>query len=419
MRVVAPKKDICLSLCVTAEAGTDTRVAESARSKTLHPDEAADLTRAVRGLCERMANESRVREVAHDRTDSRARGVDAELWHVLCEQLGVAGIEVPEQLGGAGYGASALGVVAHELGRTLAPVPFLASAVLAVGLLHDCLDVCPHAAQTLPLASLLDGQRTAALVAALDGGFWQPGSQTVEATGDDDIVLTGVARHVLNGSGADDLVVIAEHDGRLGVYWLDADSAGVERVVEPVLDGTRPMATIAFNAASAVTLTSDPRLADVIARRIDIAISVLSAEQVGANERLLELAVDYAGARHQFGRAIGSFQAVKHRCADMLIDLEWSRSASQAALLAADDHPTGAAAELHWRASMAKAVCSESLRAAGHANLQIHGGIGFTWEDCAHLYLKRARTDEVLFGSPAAHWDRLGVAAGVGDPERR
>jgi alkylation response protein AidB-like acyl-CoA dehydrogenase len=132
-------------------------------------------------------------------------------------------------------------------------------------------------------------------------------------------------------------------------------------------------------------------------------LAVLSAEQVGAAERVLEIATDYARTREQFGRRIGSFQAVKHRCADMLIDLELARSASLAALQSIDDGD----GESGWRVSMAKAVCSEALRAMSHANLQIHGGIGFTWEHAAGLYVKRARTDEVLFGVPAEHWDRL------------
>jgi alkylation response protein AidB-like acyl-CoA dehydrogenase len=135
---------------------------------------------------------------------------------------------------------------------------------------------------------------------------------------------------------------------------------------------------------------------------------VLSAEQVGACERVLEIATAYARTRRQFGRPIGSFQAIKHKCADMLVDLEWARSASLAALEAHEgSEDGGSSAESDWRASMAKAVCSESLRSAVNANVQIHGGIGFTWEDSAHLYLRRARTDEVVLGAPAQHWDRL------------
>ena len=147
-------------------------------------------------------------------------------------------------------------------------------------------------------------------------------------------------------------------------------------------------------------------------RNVDRAISILSAEQVGSHERVLEIATDYARTREQFGRPIGSFQAIKHRCADMLVDLEWSRSASQAALHAVDGLQGATADELGWRASMAKAVCSEGLRSATHTNTQIHGGIGFTWEDAAHLYLKRRlHPDEACFGGPGWYWDRLTVEA--------
>ena len=191
------------------------------------------------------------------------------------------------------------------------------------------------------------------------------------------------------------------------MFLLDAATPGTTVESERVLDGTRPMATITFTHASATRLTVAGPVDDIIERGVHRALAVLSAEQVGACERVLEIATEYARTREQFGRPIGSFQAIKHRCADMLVDLEWARSASQAALQSVDDDD----GETGWRASMAKAVCSEALRDVSHANLQIHGGIGFTWEDSAHLYLKRARTDEVIFGGPALHWDRLAAEA--------
>ncbi|HEX9831917.1 MAG TPA: acyl-CoA dehydrogenase, partial [Mycobacterium sp.] len=354
------------------------------------------------------------REVAYERPGTALQGFDTELWEVLCTQIGASTIAVPEHLGGAGFGAGALGVVSHELGRALAPVPFLASVVLATGLVVDCIGdgAAPDAQR---LAALVTGERTAAAVLSRDGGARRPGENPVTAVPGrrGDYVLSGSARHVLHGTAADDLVVAATEGSNTAVFWLDADSDGVAREAEPVLDATRPMSTIRFDGARAVPLNTSEPVEQLIDNRIRKTLAVLSAEQVGANERVLELAVDYATKRRQFGRQIGSFQAVKHSCADMLVDLEWSRSASQAALQAADDTPDGSAAELSWRSSMAKAVCSESLRAASHANLQIHGGIGFTWEDSAHLYLKRARTDEVIFGSPAVHWDSFAAEAGL------
>jgi alkylation response protein AidB-like acyl-CoA dehydrogenase len=361
-------------------------------------DEARELGRSVREACERLASEERVREIAFDKG-----GFDATAWRVLCGQVGVATIAVPEELGGAGYGAAALGVVAHELGRALAPVPFLASAVLATGLLVDT--GAPER-----VAALTDGHRTAAAILTGDGGAWHPAAITISARADGaGWLLDGTARHILNGTTADELVVVASVDGVPEIFAVEpgADTGRVVVAAEPVLDATRPMATISFQGTAACKLTDGGLIERLITHNVHRALAVLSAEQVGCCERVLEIASDYARQREQFGRPIGSFQAVKHRCADMLVDLEWARSASQAALQSFDDQDS----ETSWRTSMAKAVCSEALRAAAHANLQIHGGIGFTWEDSAHLYLKRARTDEVLFGGPGPHWDHVATEA--------
>lgn len=372
----------------------------------LAPDERQELAQSVRSACERIAPEERVRAVAYGEGDA-ASGFDTALWDVLCNQVGVAAIALPEHLGGAGYGASALGVVAHELGRALAPVPFLGSAVLATGLLLDLADRYPDAEKRL--AQLIEGRRTAAAALTGDGGLWRRSAVTLRATRrGDDWSVDGTVRHVLGGTAADDLVVVAAaDDGEPAVFLLDPKIDSVDVEAERVLDGTRPMATITLTGAAAMRLSGDGPVDDLVQRNVDVALAVLSAEQVGACERVLELATAYARTREQFGRPIGSFQAIKHKCADMLVDLEWARSASHAALQAFDSEDAAIAGEAQWRASMAKAVCSESLRNAVRANVQIHGGIGFTWEDSAHLYFRRARTDEVIFGAPAQHWDRL------------
>lgn len=368
---------------------------------TLATAESSELAESVRGACQRLAPEERVRTVAFE-YEGKARGFDTELWTVLCDQVGVTAIALPESLGGAGYGAAALGVVAHELGRTLAPVPFVASAVLATGLLVET-----HAPGER-LEALTDGQRTAAAALTGTGGLWARAAVTLTAHGAADCwTIEGTVRHVLNGAAADDLVVVATVGGEPAVFLLDTTADGISINAERVLDGTRPMATISFAGAPAQRLTLEGPADDLIERCMSRTLAVLSAEQVGACERVLEMATVYACTREQFGRPIGSFQAIKHRCADMLVDLELARSASLAALQSSD----AGDGESGWRASMAKAVCSEALRATSHANLQIHGGIGFTWEDAAGLYVKRARTDEVLFGLPAQHWDRLAAAA--------
>jgi 3-oxochol-4-en-24-oyl-CoA dehydrogenase len=376
----------------------------------LSAEERQELAQSVRSACERLASEDRVRAVAYGDgggggADGHS-GFDTVLWDVLCNQVGVAAIALPEHLGGAGYGASALGVVAHELGRALAPVPFVSSTVLATGLLLDLTEQDPDADKRLK--GLIEGRRTAAAALTGDGGLWRPSAVTLRAAHTaDGWRVDGAVRHVLGGAAADDLVVVAiAEDGEPAVFLLDPAVDGVVAEAERVLDGTRPMATITLSSAPGLRLSGDGPLGDVVDRNVDIALAVLSAEQVGACERVLEIATDYARTREQFGRRIGSFQAVKHKCADMLVDLEWARSASQAALEALDD-AAGSARGADWRASMAKAVCSEALRNAAKANVQIHGGIGFTWEDSAHLYFRRARTDEVVLGSPGQHWDRL------------
>jgi alkylation response protein AidB-like acyl-CoA dehydrogenase len=378
----------------------------------LEEDERRELAQSVRSVCERLSPEERIRAVAYGEgaagSAGEKPGFDTALWDVLCNQVGVAAITLPEHLGGAGFGASALGVVAHELGRALAPVPFVSSAVLATGLLLDFTEHDPDAEKRF--TELIEGRRTAAAALTGDGGLWRRSAVTLNAsrTGED-WHLDGTVRHVLGGTAAEDLVAVATaEDGEPAVFLIDTTADGVAAEAERVLDGTRPMATVTLNAAAAVRLSGEGPIDAVVERNVDVALAVLSAEQVGACERVLEIATAYARTREQFGRPIGSFQAIKHRCADMLVDLEWARSASQAALQALDgSEDASAAGESDWRASMAKAVCSEALRDAVSANVQIRGGIGFTWEDPAHLYFRRARTDEVVLGAPAQHWDRL------------
>ncbi len=373
----------------------------------LTPDESRELASSVRAVCERAASEERVRAVAYGGGADAHAGFDTVLWDMLCNQVGVTAIAMPEHLGGAGYGPSALGVVARELGRALAPVPFVSSTVLSTGLLLDLAERDPDSDKRL--TGLVEGRRTAATALTEDGGLWRRSAvKLIASRSGEDWSVDGTVRHVLGGAAADDVVVVATADGEPAIFLVDPTGAGVVAEAEHVLDGTRPMATITLNAARAVRLSGDGPVDDVIQRNVDVALAVLSAEQVGAAERVLEIATAYASTREQFGRPIGSFQAIKHKCADMLVDLEWARSASQAALEALDDaEGVGIADEAGWRACMAKAVCSESFRRMVAANVQIHGGIGFTWEDSAHLYFRRARTDEVILGAPAQHWDRL------------
>lgn len=370
----------------------------------LDTDERQELTASVRASCERLLTEDRLRRVIFE-AEGPQRGFDADLWRTLCDQIGVGAIAIPERHGGAGYGADALAAVAHEIGRTLAPVP-LTSFVLGVGLL---LDTAAEHLLDRALPPLLAADRTVAAALTGDGGPWTANAVSLSARpGEAEWLVDGEVRHVLHGAAADDLVFTAVCDDGIGLFHLDIASSTVDVRPEDTLDRTRPMATMRFSCTHAVRLHSGD-VSAIVERNVIRTLAVLAAEQVGACERVLEIATEYACTRQQFGRPIGSFQAIKHKCSDMLLDLEWSRSASQAAVQGVDaDDP-----DAWWLASMAKAVCSEALRRAAHANVQIHGGIGFTWEHVAHLYLKRARTDEVLFGTPGTHLDRLAAVTGV------
>ena len=262
-------------------------------------DERQELAKSVRSVCERMSPEERVRAVAYGEGDENGdapSGFDVPLWDVLCNQVGVAAIALPEHLGGAGYGPSALGVVAHELGRALAPVPFVSSTVLATGLLLELTERDPDAEKRF--TGLVEGRRTAAAALTGDGGMWRRSAVTLSAVRDGDgWRVDGTVRHVLGGTAADDLVVVATAgDGEPAVFLLDPAVDGVAVEAERVLDGTRPMATITLSAVPAVHLSGGVPggvpVDDVIERNIDIALAVLSAEQVGACERVLEIATD-------------------------------------------------------------------------------------------------------------------------------
>ncbi|MEE6140141.1 acyl-CoA dehydrogenase family protein [Mycobacterium sp. 050128] len=365
--------------------------------------ERAALGASVRAACGRLLSEERLRYIIDD-AGADDRGFDRELWRALCQQVGVASVAVSEGYGVYGYGVTEQAAIAHELGRVLAPVPFLSSAVLATALLAAGGDPANL------LADVSAGNCTAAVAVRTRQGRLDRMAATPAATCNGSLWrLSGSVRHVLGAASAAYILVVADNDGQPEIFVVDRDQPNVVVAAERVLDATRPMASVTFDAAAAQRLTPNRAVVEVVDDSLLRTIAVLTAEQVGATERVLQNAVQYARTRRQFDRAIGSFQAVKHRCADMLVDLELARSASMAAVQAVDE----ANPDATWRTSMAKAICSEALRNAAHANLQIHGGIGFTWEHAAGLYVKRARTDEVLFGRPAEHWNLLADAAAL------
>ena len=339
------------------------------------------------------------------RVSGTEAGYDPQVWADLGGQLGLTGLLVPAGYGGAGCGLAEAGVVLQELGRGLASVPYLSSAVLAVTALLASGD---EAAQAELLPGLATGDLIGAVAVSGPGGRADgtPDSLGVTAShSPGGVTLDGEACYVVGGHVAGVLLVAARDGERTGLYRVAADAPGLSRTVMPVLDATRKLARLGFGGVPAHPLGPAGSGTAALARVLDTAAVALAAEAVGGAEQALDLAVSHARQRVQFGRPIGSFQAVKHKCADMLVALEGARVALDGALLATAD--SGVAA------LVASLQCSAAYTHITAEAIQVLGGIGFTWEHPAHLYFRRARSSAVLFGTQAQHRaalaDRLGL----------
>ncbi|MFD6076420.1 acyl-CoA dehydrogenase family protein [Streptomyces hydrogenans] len=343
---------------------------------------------------------------------SLGRHAGEAAWRPLTEQIGVAGLAVPEEYGGAGCGAVEVHVVMEELGRELSPVPYLGSAVLAVQTLLAA-GAAEECAALLP--GLVSGEATAALAWA-ETGTWDPEAIRAGAVAGPDggWLLTGVKEHVLDGTRAATLLVAARTDAGVSLFTVAGDAPGVGREETVPMDATRAQARVVLAGAPGRLLGADGDGGRVLRHVLDLACTALAAEQVGAAARCLELTVAYAGERVQFGRPIGSFQAVKHRLADAYVRVESARSAALGAAFAAADGARGP--ELTRLAASAKSVCSEAFSEVAGEMIQLHGGIGITWEHDAHRYFKRAHGSARLFGPPHWHRSRLATALGLPDP---
>ncbi|MFR9804073.1 acyl-CoA dehydrogenase family protein [Pseudonocardia sp. RS010] len=331
-------------------------------------------------------------------------GHDPVLWRRMAGELGLHGLAVPEHLGGQGSSFFELTVAVHEAGRVLLTGPFLASAVLA----GSCL---AYAGAEEHLAGVADGSTIATLAVADPDGGWEPnhwGSGVTARTTADGIRLSGTSGHVLDGGLADLLVVAARGAEGLGLYVVRGAEPGVRPLELPVLDRTRRMATVEFDDAWAEPLGDPGEAEHVLARTRNAANAALAAEAAGGIARCLEMSVAYASTRTQFGRPIGGFQAVKHLCADMYVAAETALSAAwYAAWCVATDAPDATIA-----ASLARAHTADAYTRVAADTIQVHGGIGFTWEHDAHLYYRRARFTAHHMGSAGRHRER--VLAGLG-----
>lgn len=363
--------------------------------------EREDLRRSMRDLLDRHSDEA-----ARSRAIDSELGHDPHLWSALAE-LGATSLSFPEELGGAGYGAVEQSVVLEELGRSLACTPFLGTVVLA----GSALAAVGGASTQEQLVGIADGSTTAALAIAEDDGTWRTsGFTTTGVCTPEGWRLTGEKTLVVDGADADILVVAAETTAGPSLF-LVTGASGVERTKLRTLDLTRRMASITLDGASAELIGTAGEAEHILDVVLDRAMVALAAEQVGAARACLEASVSYAKERVQFGRQIGSFQAVKHRCADMFAKVQLASAASAEAAQAVDEADDPVRARV--AAAVAHLVCSEAAMTTATENIHVHGGIGFTWEHAAHHYFRRAKASQLLLGGPAVASERLLSRLGV------
>lgn len=363
----------------------------------LQSEEITALRETVAAVCREAGGTRVARSLADE-----GPGYAEKVWRVLTDEIGLGGLGLPEWCGGIG-GLAELTTVAECLGANLMPVPFLSSTVLSGQLLSRC----GPAAGAL-LERLVDGEVVAPVLLDADGR-WTPDALPVQAREDrDGWVLEGTANFVLDGPGAAHCVLVARSAHGLAVFCLERSTPGVEIERSATLDLTKAQGRVRLSGARATLLSSGPAVAALVDSTLDVTLVVQSAEQLGAAQAALDLTVDYVRSRLQFGRPIGSFQAVKHRCADMLVLVETARSAVVRAVEVAEAADlVEAPLALAEAASVAKAWCSEAFVQVATGAVHLHGGMGFTWEHDAHLYFRRARSDAALFGDATYHRERL------------
>jgi alkylation response protein AidB-like acyl-CoA dehydrogenase len=361
-------------------------------------DEQRELAATLRRFLQDKSPSSEVRRLMQTEA-----GYDPQTWSQLAGQLGLPGLVIPEKHGGSGAGPVELAVASEEMGRALLCAPFFATAVLAAQALLASGD---EAAQEEFLPGIADGATIATVAVCEDDGAWTAdGVATRARRSGDGYVLDGRKSFVIDGHTAGLLLVVARADGGPSLFAVRGDADGLARRPLETLDLTRKQAALALDAVPARLIGAEGSAADIVAATLRLGAVALAAEQVGGAQRCLDMSVEYAKIRMQFGRPIGSFQAIKHMCADMLLEVESARSAAYYAAWAAQDGSD----ELPLVASLAKACCSEAYFRAAADNIQIHGGIGFTWEHDAHLYYRRAKSTELMLGTPAEHRE---IAAG-------
>jgi alkylation response protein AidB-like acyl-CoA dehydrogenase len=365
-------------------------------------DEQEELRTAVRRFLAEKSPETEVRRLM-DTTE----GYDPAVWSQMAEQLGLQSLTIPEEFGGSGFTYVELIVVLEEMGAALLCAPFFSTVALAANALMTSGD---DEAKKSYLPGIASGETIATLAITEDNGKWDfSGIECAAEQSGDGWVLNGHKMFVIDGHVASLIIVAARTGAGVSLFAVPGDAAGLTRTALPTMDQTRKQARLEFSGTPATLIGTDGGAEAGLSKTLDLAAVALAAEQVGGAQRVLDASVEYAKTRIQFGRPIGSFQAIKHKCADMLLEVESAKSAAYyAAWSAAEDSD-----ELPVVASLSKSYCSEAYFHAAAENIQIHGGIGFTWEHPAHLYFKRAKSSELLLGDPSYHRELLAQRIGI------
>ncbi|HET6772388.1 MAG TPA: acyl-CoA dehydrogenase family protein [Acidimicrobiales bacterium] len=365
-------------------------------------EEQEELRRITRQFLESKSAETEVRRLM-DTTE----GYDPAVWSQMANELGLQSLIIPEEYGGQGFTYVELTVVLEEMGRALLAAPFYATVALATNAILHSGD---EGAKKELLPGIASGETIATLAFTEPNGKWDlAGIEATATQAGDGWTIDGTKMFVLDGHVANLIIVAARTADDVSLFKVDGDAAGLTRTPLATMDQTRKQAKLELSGVPATLVGEQGKGGDVLGRVLDLAVVALAAEQVGGAQKVLEMSVEYAKDRVQFGRPIGSFQAIKHKCADMLLEVESAKSAAYyAAWCAAELND-----ELPEVACLAKAYCSEAYFHAAAENIQIHGGIGFTWEHPAHLYFKRAKSSELLFGDPTYHRELLAQRLGI------
>jgi alkylation response protein AidB-like acyl-CoA dehydrogenase len=365
-------------------------------------DEQEELRNIVHQFLEAKSPESAVREQMETE-----RGFDPEVWKQMAEQLGLQSLIIPEEYGGQGFGYVELTVVLEEMGKFLLCAPFFSTVVLASNTLIHSGD---EAAKKEHLPGIASGDTIATVAFTEPNGRWDESGIEATATNDGGAwKISGTKMFVLDGHTADLVLVAAKTGKGVSIFAVDGNAEGLTRTALSTMDMTRKQAKLELDNVEGTLVGEEGKGWDLLSTVLDLAAVGLAAEQVGGAQQVLDMSVEYAKVRVQFGRPIGSFQAIKHKCADMLLEVESAKSAAYYAGWCASEMND----ELPSVASLAKAYCSEAYFHGAAENIQIHGGIGFTWEHPAHLYFKRAKSSELLFGDPTYHRELLAQRIGI------